>query len=134
MSSGLLDFFTLEASEYVEHLDGLVSKATGGPPEVEGFIRSARALRGSATMAKVGGVADVAVALERVARGLQSGAVAWNEALRGACVATIDDLKILIRGIRSWGDSETARATARARELSGFAPAAAGGGFATPNA
>lgn len=134
MSSGLLDFFTLEASEYVEHLDGLVSRAAGHPPELEGFIRSARALRGSATMAKVGGVADVAVALERVARGLQSGAVAWNEALRGACVATIDDLKILIRGIRSWGDSETARAATRTRELAGFAPADAGGGFAAPNA
>lgn len=134
MSSGLLDFFTLEASEYVEHLDGLVAKAAGGPPELEGFIRSARALRGSATMAKVGGVAEVAVALERVARAMQSGSLAWDAALRGACVATIDDLKILIRGVRSWGDREDTRATARARELSGFAPAAAAAGSAAPNA
>jgi hypothetical protein len=134
MSSGLLDFFTLEASEYVEHLDGLVSRAAGGPPELEGFIRSARALRGSATMAKVGGVADVAVALERVARALHAGSLVWNAALRGACVATIDDLKILIRGVRNWGESETSRAAARARELSGFAPAAAAAGSAAPKA
>ena len=124
MSSGLLDFFTLEASEYVEHLDGLVAKAAGGPPELEGFLRSARALRGSATMAKVGGVADVAAALERVAHALQTGGVPWDAALRGAAVAAIDDLKILIRGVRNWGDAEASRAAARTHELSGFAPAA----------
>jgi len=134
MSSGLLDFFTLEASEYVEHLDGLVAKAAGGPPELEGFIRNARALRGSATMAKVGGVADVASALERVARALQSGALTWNDALRGAAVAAVDDLKILIRGVRTWGESETTRAAARSHELAGFAPAAAAAGSAAPNA
>lgn len=130
----LLDFFTLEASEYVEHLDGLVSRAAGGPPELEGFIRSARALRGSATMAKVGGVADVASALERVARAVQTGSVAWDPALRGVAIAAIDDLKILIRAVRSWGDHETARAAARASELATFAPAAAGAGASAPNA
>lgn len=134
MSSGLLDFFTLEASEYVEHLDGLVAKAAGGPPELGGFVRNARALRGSATMAKLGGVADVAAALERVARGLQSGSVAWSEALRGACVAAIDDLKILIRGVRSWGDAETSRAAVRTRELAGYAPVADTAGVSAPNA
>ena len=134
MSSGLLDFFTLEASEYVEHLDGLVARAAGGPPEPEGFLRSARALRGSATMAKVGGVADVAAALERVAHALQTGGVTWNVALRGATVAAIDDLKILIRGVRSWGDGETARSAARTRELASYAPAAAAAGSAAPHA
>ena len=134
MSSGLLDFFTLEASEYVEHLDGLVARAAGGPPELEGFLRSARALRGSATMAKVGGVADVAAALERVAHALQAGVVPWSAVLRGAAVAAIDDLKILIRGVRSWGDKETARAAARTHELAGYAPAAAAAGSAAPHA
>jgi len=134
MSSGLLDFFTLEASEYVEHLDGLVAKAAGGPPELEGFIRNARALRGSATMAKVGGIADVAGALERVAHALQTGALSWSDALRGASIAAIDDLKILVRGARAWGDAETRRATARAQELAGFAPATVGGAAAAPSA
>ena len=122
MSSGLLDFFTLEASEYVEHLDGLVSKAVGGQPDLEGFIRNARALRGSATMAKVGGIADVATALERVFRALQSGAITWNDAVRGAAIAAIDDVKILIRGVRTWSDRETTRAAARVSELTSFAP------------
>lgn len=134
MSSGLLDFFTLEASEYVEHLDGLVAKAGGGIPDLDGWARHARALRGSATMAKVGGVADVATALERVAHGLHVGTIGWNDALRGAVVSAIDDLKILIRGVRTWSVAETNRATARALELAAFAPAAATAGASAPNA
>ncbi len=134
MSSGLLDFFTLEASEYVEHLDGLVATARGGPPDIEACIRHARALRGSATMAKVGGIADVAAALERAAHGLQTGSLVWSEALRGAFVAAIDDLKILIRGVRAWGAAETARAAARTQELAAFAPVASGAATAAPYA
>ena len=134
MSSGLLDFFTLEASEYVEHLDGLIARAHGGTPDLEGCLRSARALRGSATMAKIGGIADVAGAMERVGHALQSGALSWSDALRGAWVAAIDDLKILIRGVRSWSEADTTRAAARAHELAEFAPAASGAGAAAPNA
>ncbi|MBA4070305.1 MAG: hypothetical protein C0497_00460 [Gemmatimonas sp.] len=134
MSSGLLDFFTLEASEYVEHLDGLVATARGGPPDLHAFVRHARALRGSATMAKVGGIADVAVALERAAHGLQTGTLPWSDALRGAFVAAIDDLKILLRGVRSWGAAETGRAAARTQELASFAPAATSAATAAPYA
>jgi hypothetical protein len=60
--------------------------------------------------------------------------VPWNAALRGAAVAAIDDLKILIRGVRNWGDGETARAVARTRELAGYAPAAAAAGSAALHA
>ncbi|MHB8839540.1 MAG: hypothetical protein ACYC7F_11380 [Gemmatimonadaceae bacterium] len=134
MSSGLLDFFTLEASEYVEHLDGLVATAHGGRPDVEALGRHARALRGSATMARIGGIADIAVALERAAHALHLGTLPWSDALRGAIVAAIDDLKILIRGVRTWGDAESTRAAARARELAAFAPASSATGAAAPNA
>ncbi|MBI5601695.1 MAG: Hpt domain-containing protein [Gemmatimonadetes bacterium] len=134
MSSGLLDFFTLEASEYVEHLDGLVATARGGPPDLEACLRHARALRGSATMAKMGGIAEVAGALERVAQGLQIGSLRWNDALRGAFVAAIDDLKILIRAVRTWGAAETSRAAARTQELAAFAPTTAGAATTAPYA
>lgn len=134
MSSGLLDFFTLEASEYVEHLDGLVATARGGPPDIEACIRHARALRGSATMAKVRGIADVAGALERAAQGLQTGTLLWSDALRGAFVAAIDDLKILIRGVRAWGTAEANRAAARAQELAAFAPVASSAETTAPYA
>ena len=49
MTGGLLDFFTLEASEYVEQLDGLVSRATSTPPDADAFTRAIRALRGNNT-------------------------------------------------------------------------------------
>ncbi len=68
MTGGLLDCFTLEASEYVEELDGLVSRANDTPPDPALFGRTVRALRGSAIMAKVGGIAALATALERLAK------------------------------------------------------------------
>ena len=123
MSTGLLDFFVLEGSECVEQMDGLLARAASGTPDLDVFARNARALRGSATMAKVQGISDVANALERIVKGLRDGAVQWSPALRGAIVATIDDLKILIRGVRNWGDPETTRAAARSKELSDLAPA-----------
>lgn len=122
MTGGLLDFFTLEASEYVEQLDALVSRATTTAPDAEAFQKGVRALRGAATMAKVTGVADVAAAMERVGKRVREGAVAWDTATRSAVIATIDDLKILIRGARNWGAAEDTRAGARITELSQIAP------------
>ena len=141
-ASGFLDFFILEASEYVEQLDGLLARAsaTGSAVDAEALARNARALRGSATMAKLKPFADLALSLERIGRGLREGAVAWSPALSGALVAAIDDLKILIRSVRAWSPADDQRASSRAAELSRIAPpltpsaptpspGAAGGGF-----
>lgn len=122
MTGGLLDFFVLEASEYVEQLDGLVSRASAGAPEPEPFARAARALRGSATMAKLSGIAELAKGLERLARAVREGEVPWDTASRGAAIATIDDFKFLIRGARSWGDAEDTRSARRIAELDVLAP------------
>ncbi|MDQ3995831.1 MAG: Hpt domain-containing protein, partial [Gemmatimonadota bacterium] len=66
--SGILDFFVLEASEYIEQLDGLVQTGGASGPNAEAFQRAAHALRGSATMARLAAFADLAAALERAAR------------------------------------------------------------------
>jgi len=132
MSTGLLDFFVLEGSECVEQLDGLLARAASGAPDFDAFARNARALRGSATMAKVPGITDVANALERIVKGLRDGSMQWTPALRGAIIAAVDDLKILIRGVRSWGPAEDQRAAARTKELSEFAPAPMRAGSPTP--
>ncbi|MFN2564806.1 MAG: hypothetical protein ABR499_07340 [Gemmatimonadaceae bacterium] len=121
--SGILDFFVLEASEYIEQLDGLVLAGGSAGPSPEPFQRAARALRGSATMARLAPFADLAAALERAARGLRDGSLRWSPALNGAIVGAVDDLKILVRAARAWGDAESRRATARAAEISGFLPA-----------
>ncbi len=132
MSTGLLDFFVLEGSECVEQLDGLLARAASGAPEFDALARNARALRGSATMAKVQGITDVANALERIVKGLRDGSIQWTPALRGAVIATVDDLKILIRGVRAWGDAETTRAAARTAELNAIAPAPVRAAAPTP--
>src|SRR5687767_12532779 len=101
-SAGLLDFFILEASDYIEQLDGLVARSAGAAPDADPFTRSARSLRGSATMAKLSGIAEIAAHLERVGRGLREGSLRWDHALHGAATSAIDDLKILLRAVRTW--------------------------------
>lgn len=123
-SAGLLDFFILEASDYIEQLDGLVARAAGAAPDPDPFTRSARSLRGSATMAKLTGIAEIAAHLERVGRGLRDGSARWEPALHGAATAAIDDLKILLRAVRTWSTAEDRRVSARVAELARFAPAA----------
>jgi chemotaxis protein histidine kinase CheA len=122
MAVGLLEFFILEASEHVDRLDGLVASAPSTGPDVEAFTRLARGLRGSATMAKVTGVADVAAALERAGRSLHGGAITWSPAVAAEMVAAVDDLKILLRGVRQWGPAEDERARARTASIAAFAP------------
>jgi hypothetical protein len=123
MASGLLDFFALEAGEYTEQLDGALARAAGKVPDLDTFTRNARALRGSATMARVDGIAKVATGLERLGRGLRDGSLQWTPQLRSAIIAAVDDVKILVRGARTWGAAEDERAAARAAELDALAPA-----------
>ena len=98
--AGFLDFFVLEAGEYIEQLDALMLAASTGGPDLEALQRFARALRGSATMAKLPAFAEMAAGIERVGRGLRSGVTRWDPALAGALVATIDDCTLLLRNVR----------------------------------
>lgn len=120
--SGLLDFFTLEAGEYLERLDGLLARAAGGPPAIDPFLTDARALRGSATMAKQAAIADVAAGLERLAKALGDSTVAWSPAVSGVVVSAVDDLKILVRAARNWTPADDQRAEARREELARLVP------------
>ena len=131
--AGFLEFFILEASEYVEQLDGLLLGAGASGPDSAAFQRTARALRGTATMARLAPFAEVAAALERVGRVLQEGALRWEPTLRGALVAAVDDLKTLLHAVRAWSPAEDSRARARAAELSQFLPGASSAP-ATPSA
>jgi chemotaxis protein histidine kinase CheA len=120
---GFLDFFVLEASEYIEQLDALMLAASGSGPDLESLQRAARALRGSATMAKLPAFAEMAQGIEHVAHGLRGGVTPWEPALAGALVATIDDCKLLLRNVRAWGAADDARSRARIDELARYAPA-----------
>jgi hypothetical protein len=132
MTGGLLDFFVLEAGEYTEQLDGALARASGKAPDLDIFTRNARALRGSATMARVDGIAKVATGLERLGRGLRDGTLQWSPQLRAAIVASVEDVKILIRGARAWGAAEDARAAKATAELDTLAPAFSRRSVVTP--
>jgi chemotaxis protein histidine kinase CheA len=119
-SASFLDFFVLEASEYVERLDGLLLRATPTGPDSEAVQRAARALRGSATMARLPGFAELASAVEGVGRALREGQLGWDQALKGALTTAVDDLKILVRAARAWSPAEDQWAAARVAELRQF--------------
>jgi chemotaxis protein histidine kinase CheA len=112
---GLTEFFAMEAGEYLERLDTLVSGAVG--PDRDEFVRLSRALRGSALMANQQHIGGVAAALEGVARAVKEERVEWDEATRQITIRAIDGLKILVRSVSNWGDSESNRASQLANDL-----------------
>ena len=112
---GMAEFFGMEAGEYLERLDGLVSPA--GTPNAEEFVRLARALRGSALMANQQPIAGAAAGLEALARALRESKVSWDAATRQIAVRAVDDLKILVRAVSAWTPKEDAKARAVAHEL-----------------
>ena len=120
-AASFLDFFVLEAGEYVERLDALLARATEGGPDSEALQRAARALRGSATMAKLPTFAELASSVEAVGRALREGTIGWEPGVKGALTAAIDDLKILVRAARAWSPAEDDWARQRVAELAQFA-------------
>jgi chemotaxis protein histidine kinase CheA len=130
---GFLDFFILEASDYVEQLDSLLDGGGASGPDPDGLQRVARALRGSATMAKLLAFADVAAGIERVGRNLREGALRWDAGLNAVVVAAVDDCKLLLRSVRSWSEAEDARAHARVAELTQYAPLRSATPLVSPN-
>jgi chemotaxis protein histidine kinase CheA len=126
---GFIEFFILEAGEYIEQIDGLLVTAGANEPDAEALQRLSRALRGSATMAKVTSFAGLAAAMERVGRALREGELQWDPSLRSAIVATVDDLRILLRSARAWSLDDDRRAGTRVAELTLYAPPRTSGAF-----
>lgn len=126
-SMGTLDFFLLEAGEYLERLDALAQPPAGTFPNTDEYLRIARAFRGSAIMANQHGMARAAQGVESCARALKEGRLAWTEAVRGELIRAVDDCKILMRRLRApeQGDTEKAEAIGiRLDRMSGRASAA----------
>jgi len=118
---GFLDFFILEASDYVEQLDSLLDAGGVAGPDSDALQRVGRALRGSATMAKLGTFSELAGGVERVARALREGALQWDSNVSAVIVAAVDECKLLLRSVRTWGEVEESRARARIAELTQYA-------------
>jgi len=114
MSQGMstLDFFLLEAGEYLERLDALAQTPAGPFAAGEEFVRYARAFRGSALMGNQSGLARAAQGLESVARVVREARLAWDERVRAEVTRAVDDCKVLMRRLREPqpGDKERAEA------------------------
>jgi len=123
MPGRLLDFFSLEASEYLTRLESLASKQAMEKSDAIQFTAAARGLRGSATMAKAGGIVQVAMTVERIGSSVVQGGASWEPELQRALVGAIDDLKLLVRSVRTWGGDQDARVEESLRRLARFAPA-----------
>jgi hypothetical protein len=123
MPGRLLDFFSLEASEYLSRLETLAAKNVMETTDATQFTGAARGLRGSATMAKAGGIVQVAMTVERIGSGVVHGGTKWEPELQRALVAAIEDMKVLVRSVRTWGADQDARVEESLRRLARFAPA-----------
>lgn len=121
-ASSALEFFILEASGYIDGLDSVIGSAGAHGPDRDAFVRLARALRGNSVMYRQQGITSVATALESCARAFRDGQLTWSPEVHAALVAAIDDLRILVRNVRTWGGDEDRRAAARAGELNGLVP------------
>jgi chemotaxis protein histidine kinase CheA len=119
----LLDFFTLEAGEYLTRLESLAARQSMEAADANQFVAAARGLRGSATMAKAGGLARLATTVERIASGVVQGAITWDPELQRSVVGGIEDLKLLVRSVREWGAEQDARVDESLRRLARYAPA-----------
>jgi len=119
----LLDFFTLEAGEYLTRLESLATQGSMEKADATRFTAAARGLRGSATMAKASELARLANSVERIGVGVVQGAVSWEPELQRSLVSAIEDLKLLIRSVRSWGAEQDARVEQSLGRLARYAPA-----------
>ncbi len=119
----LLDFFTLEAGEYLTRLESLATRESLEPTDATQFAAAARGRRGSATMAKANGLARLATSVERISSGVVQGAISWEPELQRLLVGAIEDLKLLVRAVRQWGAEQDSRVEESIDRLARYAPA-----------
>ena len=119
----LLDFFSLEASECLARLEAMATKQGLESSDATQFAAAARGLRGSATMAKATGLARLANSVERIASGVVQGATSWDPEVQRAVIGAVEDLKLLVRSVRTWGAEQEARVEESVSRLARFGPA-----------
>src|SRR5678815_84693 len=103
-SPELLRFFHAEAQEYLDAVEELASGS--GSFEAGSFVAASRALRGSATMARVPRIAEIALAMERIANGVRDGEIEWTPELRNDLLDAIADLRHFVASSARWSSSD----------------------------
>jgi hypothetical protein len=127
----LLSFFRQEAVEYLDQLDQLLAGPDSEALDGASFLSHTRALRGSATMTRLGGLPEFTATLERVAAGLRDGELRWDQRLHFAVRGALVELRALVDRADRWTDADqrqarthsVALAAVAAGYLSSLAPA-----------
>ena len=129
-SPELLRFFHAEAREYLDGLEDLASATASFEERAGSFVAAARALRGSATMARAPRIAEIALAMERIANGVRDGEIAWTGDLQQELLEAISDLRHFVTTSGNWSSGDDRSAVDRLTSLRERLPA----GMATPPA
>ncbi|HEU4570224.1 MAG TPA: hypothetical protein VFS07_06610, partial [Gemmatimonadales bacterium] len=122
---GMLDYFAMEAGEYIDRLRGLVDIADQ-PPAAD-LVRYARALRGAALMANQQPIARGANGLEALARAVRDGQRAWDGTTQDVARRAVESLAGFIKRASQWTAADGQAAEQLAKDLEALA-----GGAATP--
>lgn len=120
---GMLDYFAMEAGEYLDRLRTLVASAE--PPAGAELVRFARALRGSALMANLQPIARAANGFEGLARAVRDGQRVWDPATQSAAARAVETLGGFVQRAGKWTDADNAQAEGLTRELEALAGPAA---------
>ncbi len=115
----LLDFFALEASEYLVRIEAAVA---GDKADVQSLQSGARGLRGSATMARTTPIANLAGRIEAIAQKISDGNLAFEPQLRRVVRSAVETLNTLVQSVRAWGPEHDERTRRALDELDSFAP------------
>ncbi|MBM4187238.1 MAG: hypothetical protein FJ206_08005 [Gemmatimonadetes bacterium] len=106
--AGRLQFFALEATDYLERLTILIERPS--PPEGTELVRLVRALRGAALMAGLPPFANAAMAVEHIAKGFRDGQLPWDPDRVSLFADAVTVFRDLAGRAAAWSETETARA------------------------
>ena len=117
----LLGFFRQEATEYLDRLDQLLAGDELIAPDGASFLAQARALRGAASMTRLGGLPELASTVERIAGGLRDGELRWDQRLHFAVRGALAELRALVHKSEQWTEGEHRQARTHSVALAAVA-------------
>ena len=129
----LREYFVSESTEYFAQLAEQLNRLDAGPTDASGLLRAARALRGSAQLAREHRVYKAGLGLEAAARAVSKGGLQWNSDVSGRARRTIEDLQSLVSATEAddAADARVKRVLERWREIGVALPAEGAGAPAT---
>jgi chemotaxis protein histidine kinase CheA len=120
-SPELLRFFHAEARDYLDTVEELAD--SDSEFDAASFVAASRALRGSATMARLPRIADIALAMERIANGVRDGEVDWSDQVRATLADSVVDLRDFVEASGGWTAEHDRLAIDRLSSLRAMLPA-----------